>query len=205
MSFNGEEQQGQSLTESVTHGEAQTTVLASQRRRQPGGEEKERPRFTPRNQRHRWKVRQWVGLGVPDGVINVVTGYGATAGAAISSHMDIDMISFTGSTVTGHRIMQAAATSNLKSVCLELGGKSPFIIFKDVDLEKIVPLALLGCLYNQGQICVAGSRVFVQEEIYDEFLVKLEEQLKKWVVGDPFDSNGSILLKSRHIHHLLFF
>ncbi|XP_075511894.1 aldehyde dehydrogenase family 2 member C4-like [Primulina tabacum] len=127
--------------------------------------------------------------GVPDGVINVVTGNGSTAGAAISSHMDIDMVSFTGSTVTGHRIMQAAATSNLKSVCLELGGKSPFIIFKDADVDKIVPLALIGCLYNQGQICVAGSRIFVQEEIYDTFLSKLEEHVKNWVVGDPFEPN----------------
>ena len=86
---------------------------------------------------------------MPDGVINVVTGYGSTVGAAISSHMDIDMVSFTGSTVTGHRIMEAAATSNLKQVCLELGGKSPFIVFDDVDVDKIAPLALNACLFNQ--------------------------------------------------------
>ncbi|GFP87146.1 aldehyde dehydrogenase family 2 member c4 [Phtheirospermum japonicum] len=114
--------------------------------------------------------------GVPDGVINVVTGYGSVAGAAISSHMDIDMVSFTGSTATGHRIMQAAATSNLKAVSLELGGKSPFIVFDDVDVDK-------------GQICVAGTRVFVQQGIYDKFLARLLEQLKTWVVGDPFDPN----------------
>ncbi|XP_057777329.1 aldehyde dehydrogenase family 2 member C4-like [Salvia miltiorrhiza] len=127
--------------------------------------------------------------GVPDGVLNVVTGYGSTVGAAISSHMDIDMVSFTGSTVTGHRIMQAAATSNLKQVCLELGGKSPFIVFDDVDVDKTAPLALNACLYNQGQICVAGTRVFVQEGIYDKFVGRLLEQLKTWVVGDPFDPN----------------
>ncbi|PIN25956.1 Aldehyde dehydrogenase [Handroanthus impetiginosus] len=127
--------------------------------------------------------------GVPDGVINVVPGFGHTAGAAISSHMDIDMVSFTGSTVTGHRIMQAAATSNLKQVCLELGGKSPFIVFDDVDVDKIAPLALSASLYNQGQICVAGSRIFVQEGIYDKFVGRLLEELKTWVVGDPFDPN----------------
>ncbi|KAH6778311.1 aldehyde dehydrogenase 2C4, partial [Perilla frutescens var. frutescens] len=127
--------------------------------------------------------------GVPDGVINVVTGYGSTVGSAISSHMDIDMVSFTGSTVTGHKIMEAAATSNLKKVCLELGGKSPFIVFDDADVDKFAPLALNACLFNQGQICVAGTRVFVQEGIYEKFLSRLLEELKTWVVGDPFDPN----------------
>ncbi|KAL1561429.1 Aldehyde dehydrogenase 2 member C4 [Salvia divinorum] len=127
--------------------------------------------------------------GVPDGVINIVTGFGPTVGAAISSHMDIDMVSFTGSTATGHRIMQAAATSNVKQVCLELGGKSPFIVFDDVDVDKIAPLALNACLFNQGQICVAGTRLFIQEGIYDKFVARLLEELKTWVVGDPFDPN----------------
>ncbi|XP_011074009.1 aldehyde dehydrogenase family 2 member C4 [Sesamum indicum] len=127
--------------------------------------------------------------GVPDGVINVVTGYGSTAGAAISSHMDIDMVSFTGSTETGHRIMQAAATSNLKAVSLELGGKSPFIVFDDADVDRVAPLALVGCFFNQGQICVAGTRTFVQEGIYDKFITRLLEEVKAWVVGDPFDPN----------------
>ncbi|KAK4421932.1 Aldehyde dehydrogenase family 2 member C4 [Sesamum alatum] len=127
--------------------------------------------------------------GVPDGVINVVTGYGSTAGAAISSHMDIDMVSFTGSTETGHRIMQAAATSNLKAVSLELGGKSPFIVFDDADVDRVAPLALLGCFFNQGQICVAGTRTFVQEGIHDKFVDRLLEEVKRWVVGDPFDPN----------------
>ncbi|KAL0392420.1 UNVERIFIED_CONTAM: Aldehyde dehydrogenase family 2 member C4 [Sesamum radiatum] len=127
--------------------------------------------------------------GVPDGVINVVTGYGSTAGAAISSHMDIDMVSFTGSTETGHRIMQGAATSNLKAVSLELGGKSPFIVFDDADVDRVAPLALVGCFFNQGQICVAGSRIFIQEGIYDKFIARLLEEVKTWVVGDPFDPN----------------
>ncbi|KAL2228958.1 aldehyde dehydrogenase family 2 member C4 [Sesamum indicum] len=127
--------------------------------------------------------------GIPDGVLNVVTGYGHTAGAAISSHMDIDKVCFTGSTEVGRLVMQAAAASNLKPVSLELGGKSPFIIFDDVDVDKVTDLALLGTLYNKGEVCVAGSRVFVQEGIYDKFLVKLVEKVKTWVVGDPFDPN----------------
>ncbi|KAF7114513.1 hypothetical protein RHSIM_RhsimUnG0085600 [Rhododendron simsii] len=109
--------------------------------------------------------------GIPDGVINVITGFGPTAGAAIGSHMDIDKVSFTGSTEVGRLVMQAAATSNLKAVSLELGGKSPLIIFDDAD----------------GEICVAGSRVFVQEGIYDKLVKKLAEKAKTWVVGDPFD------------------
>ncbi|XP_010254148.1 PREDICTED: aldehyde dehydrogenase family 2 member C4-like [Nelumbo nucifera] len=125
--------------------------------------------------------------GIPDGVLNVVTGFGHTAGAAISSHMDVDKISFTGSTEVGRLIMQAAATSNLKAVSLELGGKSPLVIFDDADVDTAVHLALLGILYNKGEICVAGSRVYVQEGIYDEFVKKVAERAKTWTVGDPFD------------------
>ncbi|KAL3839866.1 hypothetical protein ACJIZ3_024457 [Penstemon smallii] len=125
--------------------------------------------------------------GLPDGVLNVVTGYGRTAGAAISSHMDIDKVSFTGSTEVGRLVMQAAALSNLKPVSLELGGKSPFIVFDDVDVDQISSLALQGTFINKGEICIAGSRVFVQEGIYDKFLIKLVEKAKAWVVGDPFD------------------
>ncbi|KAE9613943.1 hypothetical protein Lal_00016548 [Lupinus albus] len=125
--------------------------------------------------------------GIPDGVLNVVPGFGHTAGAAISSHMDIDAVSFTGSTQVGREVMQCAARSNLKHVSLELGGKSPLIIFNDADIDKAVELALLGILYNKGEVCVASSRVFVQEGIYDEFEKKLVEKAKAWVVGDPFD------------------
>ncbi|KAL8504053.1 hypothetical protein ACS0TY_022696 [Phlomoides rotata] len=127
--------------------------------------------------------------GIPDGVLNVITGYGHSAGAAITSHMDIDKVSFTGSTEVGRLVMQAAAASNLKPVSLELGGKSPFIVFDDVDVDKICDLAILGCFFNKGEICVAGSRVFVQEGIYDKFIAKLLEKTKKLVVGDPFDPN----------------
>ncbi|KAI3883966.1 hypothetical protein MKX03_028602 [Papaver bracteatum] len=128
--------------------------------------------------------------GIPDGVLNVVNGFGSTAGAAISSHMDIDKVSFTGSTEVGRIVMQAAATSNLKVVSLELGGKSPIIIFDDADLEKAVDLALMGILFNKGEICVAGSRVYVQEGIYDAFVKKAAEKAKTWVVGDPFDPSS---------------
>ncbi|XP_073150442.1 aldehyde dehydrogenase 1-like [Henckelia pumila] len=127
--------------------------------------------------------------GIPNGVLNVVTGYGQTAGAAITSHMDIDMVSFTGSTEVGRLVMQAAASSNLKPVSLELGGKSPFIVFDDVDIDKVADLALQGILFNKGEICVAGSRVFVQQGIYDKFITKLAEKAKSWVVGDPFHPN----------------
>ncbi|KAK4486876.1 hypothetical protein RD792_006184 [Penstemon davidsonii] len=127
--------------------------------------------------------------GIPDGVLNVVTGYGRTAGAAITSHMDIDKVSFTGSTEVGRLVMQAAALSNLKPVSLELGGKSPFIVFDDADIDKIASLALQGAFINKGEVCVAGSRVFVQQGIYDKFLIKLVEKAKSWVVGDPFDPN----------------
>lgn len=127
--------------------------------------------------------------GIPDGVINVVTGFGSTAGAAVASHMDIDKVSFTGSTEVGRLVMQAAATSNLKQVTLELGGKSPVIIFDDADVDVAADLALLGILYNKGEVCVAGSRVFVQEGIYDKLVKKLSEKSKSWVVGDPFDPN----------------
>ncbi|THU67623.1 hypothetical protein C4D60_Mb05t26660 [Musa balbisiana] len=132
--------------------------------------------------------------GIPDGVLNVVTGFGASAGAAIASHMDVDKVSFTGSTEVGRLVMEAAARSNLKSVSLELGGKSPVIICDDADIDMAVDLARTAIFYNKawmGEICVAGSRVYVQEGIYDEFVRKIAESCKSWIVGDPF---------SPHVH-----
>ncbi|KAL9267059.1 Aldehyde dehydrogenase family 2 member C4-like protein, partial [Drosera capensis] len=125
--------------------------------------------------------------GVPDGVLNVVTGFGPTAGSAIASHMDIDQLSFTGSSEVGRKIMHAAADSNLKEVSLELGGKSPIIIFDDADIDVAANIALNGILFNKGEVCVAGSRVIVQEGIYEKLAKKLAQMAKSWKVGDPFD------------------
>src|SRR5207245_6207556 len=101
--------------------------------------------------------------GFPDGVINVVPGYGPTAGAAVSSHMDIDKVAFTGEYTTGQIIMEAAAKSNLKRVSLELGGKSPNIVFADADLDAAVEGAYFALFFNHGQCCCPGSRPFVEE------------------------------------------
>jgi len=125
--------------------------------------------------------------GFPPGVINIVPGYGPTAGAAISEHPDIDKVAFTGSTEVGHIIQQAAGRTNLKRITLELGGKSPNIILKDADIEYAVEAAHQGLFFNQGQCCCAGSRIFVQEEIYDEFVKRSVDRAKARTVGDPFD------------------
>src|SRR5271166_4386835 len=125
--------------------------------------------------------------GFPDGVINVVPGYGPTAGAAISSHMDIDKVAFTGEYLTGQIVSEAAAKSNLKRVSLELGGKSPNVIFADADLDAAVEGSYFGLFFNQGQCCCAGSRLFVEEKIHDEFVQRLLKKAKAQKVGDPFD------------------
>ena len=127
-------------------------------------------------------------VGFPDGVINVVPGYGPTAGAALSGHMDVDKIAFTGETGTGKIVMTAAAQSNLKRVSLELGGKSPNIVFADADLDAAVEGAYFGLFFNQGQCCCAGSRLFVQESAYDAFVHKIVEKAKGRKVGDPFST-----------------
>jgi len=126
-------------------------------------------------------------VGFPDGVINVVPGYGPTAGAALASHPDVDKIAFTGETTTGKIVMTAAAQSNLKRVSLELGGKSPNVVFADADLDAAIEGAYFGLFFNQGQCCVAGSRLFVQEKVYDEFINKMVEKTRTRRVGDPFD------------------
>ncbi|XP_045606960.2 aldehyde dehydrogenase, mitochondrial [Procambarus clarkii] len=125
--------------------------------------------------------------GFPAGVVNVIPGYGPSAGAAIASHMDVDKVAFTGSTEIGHLIQQAAGASNLKRVTLELGGKSPNIVFKDADLDYAVEQAHFGLFFNQGQCCCAGSRIFVEDGIYDEFVERSVERAKTRSVGDPFD------------------
>ncbi|XP_058749404.1 aldehyde dehydrogenase family 2 member B4, mitochondrial-like isoform X3 [Vicia villosa] len=124
--------------------------------------------------------------GLPPGVLNIVSGYGPIAGAPLASHMGVDKLAFTGSTDTGKTILQLAARSNLKPVTLELGGKSPFIICEDADVDEAVEIAHFGLFFNQGQSCCAGSRTFVHERIYDEFLEKAKARALRRVVGDPF-------------------
>jgi aldehyde dehydrogenase (NAD+) len=125
--------------------------------------------------------------GFPEGVVNLLPGFGPTAGAAIARHMDVDKVAFTGSTEVGRLIMEAAARSNLKRISLELGGKSPNIIFADSDIDDAVEGAHLGLFVNQGQSCCAGSRVFVEQTIYDEFVEKSIARARKRRVGDPLD------------------
>jgi len=120
--------------------------------------------------------------GVPDGVVNIVPGYGETAGAALAAHHDVDKIAFTGSHLTGQKIVQASA-GNLKRVSLELGGKSPDIVFADADLETTVPGAALAVFSNSGQICSAGTRLFVEQRIYDEFVGRVAEFGQRLKVG----------------------
>ena len=125
--------------------------------------------------------------GFPEGVVNLLPGFGPKAGAAIARHMDIDKVAFTGSTAVGHLIMEASAQSNLKPVTLELGGKSPNIIFDDVDLDEAIEGAHRGLFSNQGQSCCAGSRVFVEQSIYEDFVERSVARARSRIVGDPFD------------------
>ncbi|XP_006628723.1 retinaldehyde dehydrogenase 3 [Lepisosteus oculatus] len=129
--------------------------------------------------------------GFPPGVVNILPGFGPTAGAAISNHMDIDKVAFTGSTEVGKLIKGAAARSNLKRVTLELGGKNPCIVYADADLQLAVQESQQGAFFNQGQCCTAASRVFVEEKIYEEFIRCSVDNAKKLVVGDPFDPRTS--------------
>ena len=124
--------------------------------------------------------------GFPPGVVNILNGYGKDAGAAIASHLDIDKIAFTGSTITARQIMKMASI-NLKNITLETGGKSPLLVFADADLEQAVKWSHAGIMSNQGQICTATSRVLVEESIYDKFVEAFKAQIKETSkVGDPF-------------------
>jgi aldehyde dehydrogenase (NAD+) len=125
--------------------------------------------------------------GFPPGVVNIVPGFGETAGAAIAEHNDLDKVAFTGSTEVGKLIMQAAGRTNLKRVTLELGGKSPNIVFADANLDAAVEGSHVGLFFNQGQCCCAGSRLFVESHVHDEFVDKMLKRAKKTKIGDPFD------------------
>jgi acyl-CoA reductase-like NAD-dependent aldehyde dehydrogenase len=126
--------------------------------------------------------------GFPDGVVNIVPGFGETAGAALASHKDIDKVAFTGSTEVG-KIIARAAADNLTKVSLELGGKAPNIVFADADMEQAVNGAMMGIFFNQGQVCCAGSRLFLDERVKDEFLERFKEKAGRVKVGDPMDKS----------------
>lgn len=130
--------------------------------------------------------------GVPEGVLNVITGYGATAGDAMAHHMDIDKISFTGSIRTARSLLKASAESNLKRLSLELGGKNPNIVFPDCDFDEAIDAAFWGIYANKGEVCSAGSRLLVHESVHDRFLEKLVHRAKNMKVGDPFDASSEM-------------
>ncbi len=142
---------------------------------------------------------------LPDGVYNVVTGPGETVGSRLVTHRGVDKVSFTGETATGKLIMQKAAAT-LKRVSLELGGKSPHIIFADGDLEAAADFAAKGFCLNQGQICWAGSRLFVEETVHDRLLEKLLQHVREdWIVGDPMDPKTRVgpLISHSHLERVL--
>lgn len=145
-------------------------------------------------------------VGFPKGVVNLVMGAGPTVGAEIAANMDIDKVAFTGGTKTGRSIMNAA-TGNLKNISLELGGKSPNIVFEDADFELAVDYALYGIFCNQGQVCSAGSRLLLQDTIYDKFVKRLVKRAKKIKVGvgtDPETEMGP-LISEAHMQKVLHY
>ena len=125
--------------------------------------------------------------GLPDGVLQVLPGPGGSLGKHLATHMDIDGLTFTGSTPVGKQLMQYSGQSNLKRTFLELGGKSPNIVFADANLEKAAGMAAAAVFYNGGQTCTAGTRLIVEEKIKDQFLERVIEKAKKWMPGDPLD------------------
>ncbi len=129
--------------------------------------------------------------GIPDGVVNIVPGYGETAGAALAAHPDVDKVAFTGSTEVGKLILQAAA-GNLKKVSLELGGKSPNVVFSDVDLDQAIAGSASAIFFNHGQCCCAGSRLFVEDKIFDKVVEGVSEEAKKIHLGPGFDSSSDM-------------
>jgi aminomuconate-semialdehyde/2-hydroxymuconate-6-semialdehyde dehydrogenase len=138
--------------------------------------------------------------GLPAGVMNIVHGYGAKAGAAICEHPDVPLISFTGGTVTGARVAAAGAPL-FKKLSLELGGKNPNLIFADADLDEAIPTSIQSSFANQGEICLCGSRIFVERSIYDEFVERFVAATKKLRIGDPTDPETDVgaLISEAHL------
>jgi len=142
--------------------------------------------------------------GIPAGVVNVLPGFGPTAGAGLVAHPDVDKIAFTGEYLTGQTIMREAA-GTLKRVSLELGGKSPNIVFADADIDAAVAGSMIGIFWNQGEVCSAGSRLFLQESVYDQFMDKLVGAASKMKVGDPTDPATQVgaLISEEHLNKVL--
>jgi len=137
--------------------------------------------------------------GFPDGVVNIVPGYGETAGAALAAHPDVDKIAFTGSTEVG-RLIVNASSGNLKKVSLELGGKSPNVVFSDADLEAAIPASAMAIFFNQGEICAAGSRLFAQESVFDQVVEGVAGVAKGFKIGpgiDPANNLGPLVSKEQ--------
>jgi len=141
--------------------------------------------------------------GIPEGVVNIITGFGPTSGAAITEHMDVDKVAFTGETTTGRIIMEACAKSNMKKLSLELGGKSPNIVFADADLDKAAEGVTTKSIFtaNAGQACVGGSRILIQRPVLNEMLTRMEAIVKQHKIGDPFDAAttmGPVISKAQY-------
>ncbi len=143
--------------------------------------------------------------GIPDGVLNVITGYGSTTGEAMGRHMDIDKISFTGSIGTARALLKNSAESNLKRLSLELGGKNPNVIFPDCDFDEAVEAAFWGIYANKGEVCSAGSRLLVHESVYDRFVSKIVDRAKALKVGDPFEASSEMgsQISARQLERIL--
>ncbi len=147
--------------------------------------------------------------GLPDGVLNVVSGFGHEAGQALALHPDVEVITFTGSTRTGKQLLKDAGDSNMKRVWLEAGGKSANIVFADCpDLQQAVRATAGGIFYNQGQVCIAGTRLLLEESIADEFLARLKAEAQHWQPGNPLDPDTTMgmLIDNTHADnvHSLF-
>src|SRR5262249_690085 len=130
------------------------------------------------------KIMQEVGF--PAGVVNILTGAGAVVGAALVEHLGVDKVAFTGSTVVGKQVMRGAADT-VKRITLELGGKSPNVVFADANLDEAVKGASTGIFYGKGEVCAAGSRLFIEKKIHGEFVERLVDRAKKLKPGDPLD------------------
>ncbi len=147
-----------------------------------------------------------VEAGIPDGVINVVPGFGPTAGEPLGRHMDVDCLAFTGSTETGRRFLQYSAESNLKRVLLECGGKNPFVVMADADdLDAIAEHAATSIYWNGGQNCSSNSRLIVHKAVKDELLGLIMEKSREWTVGDPLNPNTRIgaMIEQAHLDKVL--